>query len=148
MVPESDVSALHAALRRALGPDAAAAVSLDAGMRTGDYLLAHRIPRAAQAVLRALPAPLAARVLARAIARHAWTFAGSGTFAFAPGRPFRLSIAGCPLCRDVRANEPVCGYYAATFERIFRALASPRARVRETACAASGAPACSFVVEW
>jgi divinyl protochlorophyllide a 8-vinyl-reductase len=148
MVPEDDVSALHATLRRMLGPAAATAVSLEAGARTGDYLLAHRIPCAAQAVLRVLPAPLAARVLAGAIARHAWTFAGSGTFTFAPGRPLGLSIAGCPLCRDMSAGAPACGYYAATFERIFRALASPRARVREVACAAVGAPACSFVVEW
>ena len=48
--------------------------------RTGDYLLAHRIPKPVQALLKRLPAPLAARVLLAAITRHAWTFAGSGRF--------------------------------------------------------------------
>ena len=148
MVNESDVACLQAALRAALGADLARFIARDAGRRTGDYLLAHRIPRPAQRLLGLLPPPLAARALARAIARHAWTFAGSGTFAFAPGRPFRLSIAGCPLCRDIRAEAPACDYYAATFERIFRALASPRARVTETACQAAGAAACVFAVAW
>jgi divinyl protochlorophyllide a 8-vinyl-reductase len=148
MVNEADVACLQAALRAALGADLARVIARDAGRRTGDYLLAHRIPRPAQLLLELLPPPLAARALARAIARHAWTFAGSGTFAFAPGRPFRLSITGCPLCRDIRAEGPACDYYAATFERIFRALASPRARVTETACQAAGAAACEFAVAW
>lgn len=148
MVDEDDVARLQAQLRMALSPDLAEAVCQDAGRRTGDYLLTHRIPRGAQAVLKVLPAPLAARVLTRAIARHAWTFAGSGTFTYVPGMPFVLSIAGCPLCRRVRADAPACEYYAATFERIFRVLVSRRARVAETQCDAAGGEACVFEASW
>ncbi len=148
MVAEDDVARLQAALRTGLDAHAAREIALDAGRRTGDYLLAHRIPRPAQALLKCLPAPLAARALVKAISRHAWTFAGSGRFTAAAGRPFVLTIAGCPLCREINADTPVCDYYAATFERIFGALVSRGARVTETRCQAAGAPACAFEVRW
>lgn len=148
MVAEDDVARLQAALRFACGPGLARRIALDAGRRTGDYLLSHRIPRPAQALLRCLPSPLAARALVNAIGRHAWTFAGSGAFSSTPGRPFVLAIAGCPLCRDIETETPACDYYAATFERIFGALVSRGARVTETRCQAAGARACVFEVSW
>jgi divinyl protochlorophyllide a 8-vinyl-reductase len=146
MVPQDDVARLQTALRAGLGAGAAREINREAGRRTGEYLLAHRIPPLAQAALKRLPVSLAARCLARAIGRHAWTFSGSGAFHFEPGLPCVLSIAGCPLCRHIRAQTPACDYFAATFERIFRELVSPRARVTETACQALGAPACRFEV--
>ena len=118
-------------------------INIDAGRRTGDYLLAHRIPRAVQRVLRCVPAPLASRVLLSAIRRLAWTFAGSGTFdATAAPRP-RLTIAGNPLCRELQASAPVCAY-----EHLFRALVHPDATVTEVTCEATGAVACVFEVRW
>lgn len=148
MVDEDDVARLQAALVRLYGAEEARAVSRDAGARTGDYLLAHRIPRLAQRLLRLLPAALAARVLARAIGRHAWTFAGSGRFSCGPGMPFRFAIEACPLCRRLHADAPACDFYGATFERIFRELVNSRARARETACMAAGAPRCEFEIRW
>jgi len=148
MVVEEEVARLQAQLRASLGATLAADISRDAGRRTGDYLLAHRIPKLAQFVLKWLPPATAAKILANAIGRHAWTFAGSGTFSFAPGRPFGLSIGGCPLCRDVHATQSACDYYAATFERIFTALVSRRSVVTETDCIASGGDACRFRVDW
>lgn len=158
MVDEDEVARLHAALRVGLDADAAEAVSRAAGRATGDYLLAHRIPRPAQAVLRLLPARLACRLLLRAIARHAWTFAGSGSFAAEAGNPAFVRITGCPLVRRVHAEAPACSYpacsypactyYAATFERIFRALVSPAATVEETECEARGDAACVFRIAW
>jgi divinyl protochlorophyllide a 8-vinyl-reductase len=148
MVDEEHVARLQRQLRAVLGPEMAREISCDAGARTGDYLLAHRIPAPAQFVLRLLPAGVAARVLAKAISRHAWTFAGTGAFSYRPGRPFLLSITGCPLCRRISAHEPACDYYGAIFERIFRSLVSGRVRVTETDCQARGAPACTFEVFW
>lgn len=148
MVPESEVTALHRALRESLAADERAAVCREAGELTGAYLLAHRIPRPVQALLRVLPAAVASRMLLAAIARHAWTFAGSGRFAVARGDPLVLSIEGCALCRGAATERPDCGYYAATFERLFRTLVSPGSRVREVACEACGAPACRFEVRW
>jgi divinyl protochlorophyllide a 8-vinyl-reductase len=148
MVDEAEVIALHAALRESLPPGEAAAIAWEAGRRTADYLLAHRIPKPMRAVLPRLPARLAAWILLSAIGRHAWTFAGSGHFAVLPGGPVRFSIAGGPLARGVRAAVPACGYYAATFEGLFRALVHPATRVVETDCEACGGPACVFEARW
>ena len=148
MVEEQEVIALHAALRAMLPAAEAEAVAADAGRRTADYLLAHRIPRLMRAVLPRIPARLAAWVLLQAIGRHAWTFAGSGRFAVLPGFPVRFSIAGGPLARGVTSQDPVCAYYAATFEVLFRTLVHPATRVVETACEATGAAACVFEARW
>lgn len=148
MVPEGEVIRLHRALRTVLGEADAAVASREAGRLTALYLLAHRIPRPMQWVLRRLPARLAARVLVGAIARHAWTFAGSGRFRAIPGWPLRLEIAGGPIARAAPSDHPVCAYYAATFETLFRALVSPRTTVGEVACAAMGAEACVFELRW
>ena len=147
MVDERAVTALYASLRSTLVPADAADAARRAGELTGDYLLAHRIPGAVRGLLTMLPARLAAPLLVSAIRRNAWTFAGSGSFA-ATGRPLRLSITGCPVCRGATSPHCVCDYYAATFERLFAALVSPRCRVRETACEATGASACVFDVKW
>jgi len=148
MVDEGEVVRLHAVLRERLGAAAARRIGRDAGARTGAYLLAHRIPRAARWLLRGLPAGAATRALTTAIGRHAWTFAGSARFAARAGRPVHLVLADCPLCRATRADSACCDFYAACFEHLFRALVHERATVRETACAALGADACRFEVHW
>jgi len=148
MVDERDVIALQRALREQLGITAARAVCHDAGLRTGDYLLAHRIPRPAQRILRLLPPGPASRMLLGAVGKHAWTFSGSGHFSFEASRPVRVTIAGCPLCRDAVADEPLCDFYTATFERLFRTLVSRRTEVVEVQCQAQGASACVFEMHW
>jgi divinyl protochlorophyllide a 8-vinyl-reductase len=156
MVPESDVTVLHAGLRARLGLAEAAAVSEEAGRRTAAYLLAHRIPRPVQVLLRLLPPRPAARVLLGAIGRHSWTFSGSGRFRAEAGNPSTVAIEGCPLCRGAAtrgaavsgAGGPLCGYYAATLETLFRALVARGARATETQCEALGDPACVFTLRW
>lgn len=147
MVDEREVAALHRALRAHLGPDADA-VARDAGVRTAHYLLARRIPKPVQALLRGLPAFAAQALLLRAIGRHAWTFAGSGRFEARPGHPVRLALHDNPLCRGVQASQPVCHYHAAVFETLFRDLVHPDTRAVETACAAAGGDACRFELRW
>jgi divinyl protochlorophyllide a 8-vinyl-reductase len=119
MVDELEVARLHRSVRANLGPGAARRVFRDAGTRTAEYLLANRIPCPLQALLRRMPAALAARVLLRAIGRHAWTFAGSGRFearyghtgnplcAAWPARCLRLLRAPSNTCSDAGAREPV-----------------------------------------
>lgn len=148
MVDEQDVISLNAALRAALPPAVAEAVAAEAGRLTGAYLLAHRIPRLMRVVLPRLPSRLAAAILLAAIGRHAWTFAGRGRFARGSGWPLRFTIGGGPLTRGIRAPGPVCAYYAATFETLFRVLVHPHARVVERECEAMGAPACLFEARW
>jgi divinyl protochlorophyllide a 8-vinyl-reductase len=148
MVDEREVIALQQALRAELEPTAAAAIARDAGLRTGDYLLAHRVPKGAQRILKLLPPGPAARILLGAVGKHAWTFSGSGEFRFETGRPVRVTIADCPICRGAVAERPVCDFYSAAFERLFTTLVSRRTRVREVQCQAMGADACVFEMDW
>jgi divinyl protochlorophyllide a 8-vinyl-reductase len=148
MVDEAEVTRLQRTVQAELDSGQARQVMLDAGRRTGDYLLGNRIPRPVQAVLRVLPAALASRILLAAIMRNSWTFCGSGQLRTVAGSPLRLSLSGCPLCRGATAAVPLCEYYAATFEQLFRQLVSRHATVVETECQAAGAQACLFEVRW
>ncbi len=145
MIPEGPAASLHQSLRRKL-PHEAPAIARDAGLATGDYILANRIPKAAQGLLRILPARLSTQVLARAIAKHAWTFAGSGEFEIAARAPLTFALHDNPVVRGERSDVPLCHWHAAVFERLFQRLVSRRAHVRETACCAMGAQACRFEV--
>jgi divinyl protochlorophyllide a 8-vinyl-reductase len=149
MVDEREVIALHRAGRKRFGHPVFAGIARLAGELTGDYILANRIPRPAQRLLKVLPAAIAARVLVRAIRAHAWTFVGSGRFRFEPRQGgLRLIIEDSPLARDEHTDQPLCDYYSATFQRIFCALVSPQTRVRESSCAAMGTAHCAFDVRF
>jgi len=142
MLPEDEVARLHHAVRLFL-PDRAPDIQRAAGLATGDYILAHRIPPLAQRLIRALPAPLGARLLALAITKHAWTFAGSGAFRVLGFAPLRVEIRDNPLAQHA-ADAPICHWHAAVFERLFGALVWPDVRVVEEHCTAMGAPGCIF----
>lgn len=144
MIPQAPAAALHQALR-VEAPDRAAALAREAGLRTGEYILAHRIPGFAQAILRHIPRPLAARALSRAITRHAWTFAGSGQFRAADRWHFALTAN--PIVAGETSAAPLCHWHAAVFERLYTALVDPDVTCVETACCAQGAPACTFAIE-
>ncbi len=144
MLPEEEVARLHDAVRLFL-PDRAARIQRAAGLATGGYILANRIPRVAQRLIRALPAPLGARLLSMAIAKHAWTFAGSGKFRVVSHTPLIFEIKRNPLAQ-MRADGPVCHWHSAVFERLFAALVWPDVQVTEISCAATGAPACHFQI--
>ena len=148
MVDEREACRLHGLLRSQLGDQVGAAVAREAGVATADYLLAHRIPGPVQWLLKRLPATLACRGLLSAISRHAWTFAGSGRFEARPDRPALLTIRENPLCRGQRSSHPVCDYYAATFERLFRVLVHRDTCVTELTCEARGDDACRFELHW
>ncbi|MET4101622.1 divinyl protochlorophyllide a 8-vinyl-reductase [Roseovarius sp. MBR-78] len=140
MVPERQAAAVMRAVHASLPPATAARVSHEAGRRTGDYILRHRIPLPARVVLRLLPARLAARLLLRAILAHAWTFAGSGRVELRAGEPARLMIHDNPL------SVAGSGWHRAVLETLFRGLVDPRAQVVQTACCATGAGACIFEI--
>lgn len=146
LLDERRVAAVHRALRRQLAPAVARAVLADAGRRTGEYVLGHRIPAPARLVIRALPRPLGARTLISAIRAHAWTFVGSGRLAAWSGPPAILEVADNPLAAAPGEPAGGCIWHAAAFERLFRGLVHPRASVRETACASDGASACRFEI--
>jgi divinyl protochlorophyllide a 8-vinyl-reductase len=144
MIPEGDAARLHHALRLNC-PETAPAMAFEAGRRTADYILANRIPRLAQRILRPLPASLAAPVLSRAISRNAWTFAGSGVFT--RHSPWHFTIVGNPLALDEASDTPLCTWHCAVFERLYRVLVGPDCRCTETRCSAqTGSDRCVFVI--
>lgn len=148
MVPEQDVGALQTALFDEFEETDARKIAFEAGLRTGDYLLANRIPKPAQAVLKVLPPSLASRILLGTIKKHSWTFAGTGAFGVTKGRPVVVSIKSCPLCRGRHGANPQCDYYAGTFQRLFEVLVSRHTSVREVTCEATGGPSCAFEISW
>ena len=157
MVDERDVAHLHHQVRIAMPTPKAREILLEAGDRTGRYILANRIPRPIVFVLRHLPASLSARLLTQAIAKHAWTFAGSGAFKIRRNAERGLitaEIGGNPIVAlDTRATgEPseslICDWHAAVFQRLFRDLVDAAATVNETDCCAAGAPACRFEIRF
>ncbi|MDP5349608.1 MAG: bacteriochlorophyll 4-vinyl reductase [Paracoccaceae bacterium] len=141
MIPEAPVARLHQAMRRDR-PDLAAGLGWRAGLATGDYILANRIPRAAQGLLKALPWKLSARLLSQAIARNAWTFAGSGQFLVITPQVFELRAN--PLVRGEVADHPICDWHRGVFTRLFQALVHPSLTCHEARCCAMGHSACRF----
>lgn len=148
MVDEAEVAALHRVLRTAFGEARAGAMAFEAGLRTGRYLLANRIPAPARTILKLLPAPIASRLLLAAIAKHSWTFAGSGRFEVLSTNPALVRITDCALVRGLTLRQPGCAFYTGTFEALFRALVHRTARARQTACEGRGDRACLFEISW
>jgi divinyl protochlorophyllide a 8-vinyl-reductase len=147
MVDEHEVQAFVQHCMRELGHMPTLAALQEAGEHTADYLMAHRIPRVAQLVMRMVPRSSALNMLLRAMTAHAWTFAGSGRFSASPhNRGATLRFEHCAMCRGLHAHAPVCAFYAGTFERLMRQLVHHRARVQETSCCAQGGTECRFEV--
>jgi divinyl protochlorophyllide a 8-vinyl-reductase len=138
MVDQEIAAQLHSTLRLMLPADDANRIAADAGRRTADYLLANRIPKPVQWVMKALPPRLAAPILMKAMAANAWTYAGTGRVRTTTGRICTLEIVDNPLA------QPGCQWHIAVFERLFRALVAKNARVTHTSCCANGALACRF----
>lgn len=141
MVPETWAFDLHRTIATELPEGDAARVAVDAGRRTGRYILENRIPAVARKVLRILPAPAAGPILLRAIERHAWTFAGSAEVSIETGTPMYFFIYDNPLA------IPGCSWHCAVFETLFRVLVSPHTRITHSCCCANGADACVFEID-
>ena len=143
MVEEEEVARLFTALRDEFGQTAALKRLREAGARTAEYLLAHRIPAFARLLLPNMPAHFAAVLLTRSIQRHGWTFLGSGSLEVVRGNPLgiriRLAQSLVPIGR--LASE----FYRATFEGLFRKLVHRHARAVPEA---AGRGICRFDILW
>lgn len=119
MICEGEALRLHQALVM-LHPDAAEAIAAEAAVGTADYIIAHRIPRFAARALRWLPAPIAARLLMRAIEKHAWTFVGAG--AFTVTGPWHFSIDRSQAGDRTAPPDTLFRWYGAVFARLYARL--------------------------
>ena len=144
LIDEEPVARLHQAMRAEI-PDLAPSLAWEAGVRTADYILAHRIPKPAQILLKALPGWAATPLLVKAIEKNAWTFAGSGRFEVAARKPPVFLIHDNPVVRGEYSDAPLCRWHCGVFEHLFRVLVDERIRVEETQCCACGDAACLFV---
>jgi len=95
----------------------------EAGRRTADYVIANRIPRFAQWIMKVLPRKLGARLLLGAIERNAWTFCGTGQCTTQSRAGFILKLSNNPI------PTPDCVWHAAVLQRLFAQLISARAQV-------------------
>lgn len=127
MIPEIEALRLHRwlALHDPMG---AQVIAEEAGARTGDYIIANRIPRAAAWLLRRLPARLAAPLLMAAIRKHAWTFVGAG--AFDPADAWHFTIDRTPARDRLPPSESLFVWYGAVFTRLYRELVAPACTCR------------------
>lgn len=140
MVDEVPVAQLFKAVTDCMTRDAAISLFTEAGHRTGRYILRHRIPAPARALLPRLPASLAVRLLLAAISKHAWTFAGTGTFSHRTKRgTVEMSIANNPLSTAVG-----CPWHCAVFETLLNALLRVQIRVIESTCTDPPSSNCVF----
>lgn len=143
MMDEAPAARVHQALRT-IEPEMAPSLAWAAGEGTARYILAQRIPNAAQVLLRILPATLSGPLLAKAITKFSWTFAGSGDFRVAG--PLSFEIADNPIVRGEPSSTPLCHWHSAVFEKLFRTLVDDRMRCTEDTCCATGADACRFTL--
>ncbi|MCR9257908.1 MAG: bacteriochlorophyll 4-vinyl reductase [Alphaproteobacteria bacterium] len=118
MVAEEPVALLFRAIRDRLSDKAARSVAIEAGHRTADYIYANRIPGVAKLILKLLPTAMGLKMLSGAIARHAWTFAGSADFKIGRTAPRERSRA-ISLSASI-LPPPADLWYAAVFEALFR----------------------------
>lgn len=142
MVEARIVNALNYEVAAQLDPQTAHAVLRRAGELTGDYILANRIPKPAQGLLKRLPGPLAQRLLMAAIAKNAWTFAGHARIETGPDF---IAIHDNPICLG-KVGFSSCIWHAAVFRRLFTTLVDPAITIHETECVGWGGEACRFEI--
>jgi divinyl protochlorophyllide a 8-vinyl-reductase len=149
MIDQREAQGIVRELVSRVGVPMAVGVLREAGERTAEYLLAHRIPRVAQWVMRLLPRPIGLGLLLRAMSANAWTFAGSGAFRVLPSAPWpMLEFGQCAMCAGMHEHEPMCHFYGGAFEQLIRRLIAPTATVREVECIAQGGRVCRFMIAW
>ncbi len=136
MIDAAEVARFFATIRGLCGPTEADAILRQSGHLTGAYIIAHRIPRPAAVVLRGLPARWAAPILLRAIAAHAWTFAGAGRVTIQASAPLSIDIADNPLA------TPGCPWHLGVLETLFGTLASKSVSLQHASCCARGDRSC------
>lgn len=146
MIPEAHFIRLVEALRASLPWQQSEAILRRAGTYTADYVAANRIPAFFRRLLGILPPRIGLPLLLNAFRRHAWTFAGSGTFECTGPYPGTIVLTGSPTCAHSPQATQAGAYYEAAFEGLLR-LAAPGATVRETACQARGDADCRYSIQ-
>lgn len=145
-IPEGQFHALTTLLRERFGHEDADRVLSRAGELTARYVLEHKMPRAVQAGLKALPRSISLRLLLRALGRNAKKFVGSGSYRYELRPRPKIQIYECLHCAAGASESPQCVYLAKGFEVFVRELVAGAARVEEIECRALGGACCTFAI--
>jgi divinyl protochlorophyllide a 8-vinyl-reductase len=141
MVDEAEFHALVHMVQAEIGEAQTASILQDAGQRTADYLLAHRIPRFFQRLVRLLPRRLGLALLLKAISRHAWTFVGSGQFRFHIARQPTIHVLV-----TYPSVTPVAHFYGGTFAHLLHTLIDPHATLQTATSQEASAIDCTYTL--
>jgi divinyl protochlorophyllide a 8-vinyl-reductase len=147
MIPEAAFRALAEAVIERFGQAEAESILRDAGYLTAEYVLANRIPAAAQRIIRATRRAIGPWLLLRAIGANAGTFGESGTFGFDTRPATRVRIANRFLSSNRPAAAAICRYNQGAFRRLFESLIDRRSLIVEETCQARGDAACTYRIE-
>ena len=124
MVEEAKFHTLVGALQKEIGETATSRILQESGERTARYLLKVRIPGIFQKFVKLLPPRPAFKLLLFAISKNAWTFAGSGEFAYNMTRPPEISV------KVTFPTQPVVGnFYLGTFTALLQELVNPTTKI-------------------
>ena len=124
MVEEAKFHTLVGALQKEIGETATSRILQESGERTARYLLKVRIPGIFQKLVKLLPPRPAFKLLLFAISKNAWTFAGSGEFAYTMKRPPEISV------KVTFPTLPVVGnFYLGTFTALLQELVNPTTKI-------------------
>jgi len=123
-VEEAKFHTLVGALQKEIGETATSRILQESGERTARYLLKVRIPGIFQKLVKLLPPRPAFKLLLFAISKNAWTFAGSGEFAYTMKRPPEISV------KVTFPTLPVVGnFYLGTFTALLQELVNPTTKI-------------------
>lgn len=152
MIDETRVAHLHHVVRMHYREPESSRLLDDAGTRTADYIIAHRVPALLRAILPLLPLGLAVRLLTQAILKHAWTFVGSGSVhaqirESGKGWIVELTITANPLACHEHSGHAICAWHKGVFTRLYSKLVSSNTLAHELFCCAQGRSACDFQIE-
>jgi len=141
MTDESKFHALVTALDTEIGAKKTEAILEESGRRTAEYLLRVRIPGLFQKFLKLLPAGPAFSLLFFAISKNAWTFAGSGEFAYTTGKNPVITL------KVIHPSRPSVGsFFLGTFTHLVHALVNTKAAITPTIQPSASSLNCTYRV--
>jgi divinyl protochlorophyllide a 8-vinyl-reductase len=142
MVEEAKFHTLVGALQKEIGETATSRILQESGERTARYLLKVRIPGIFQKFVKLLPPRPAFQLFLFAISKNAWTFAGSGEFAYTMTRPPEISV------KVTFPTQPVVGnFYLGTFTALLQELINPKTKIKADIRKENGDIRCNYRCE-
>jgi divinyl protochlorophyllide a 8-vinyl-reductase len=141
MIDEAAFHSLVHTLVVQTGAEQARMLLHDAGQRTAQYLLKHRIPSFFQRLVRLLPPRPGFKLLFWGIGKHAWTFVGSGTFHFQANHHPTIHVRV-----TYPSDSAVAQFYGGTFTHLMHALIDQRITVQTNTSNSAGAIDCTYTL--